>query len=160
MARYKMKTCGACGGSGRRTCSECKGKGKISVQKGDKVDCKACSGSGKVKIIEHWKRKVSENNSSVWKPYTEEFIVPCDKCKGRGWQWAGNPRTVVETCRYCNGSGREMCTVCGGRGKVKTETAASRIGGTLLAILLFILKLLLIPVGLLLLYLAFCWLVR
>lgn len=40
-------------------------------------------------------------------------VVPCEKCKGRGWVWLnrnyGPPFAVIEPCQSCNGTGGDRC---------------------------------------------------
>ncbi len=54
------KSCGSCGGTGKRTCSSCNGSGKKKCEKcggRGKVECSQCHGAGSVKCPECQKRE-------------------------------------------------------------------------------------------------------
>ena len=91
----KLVACERCDGSGVMKCSVCNGFGSVE----EPVACPACDGSGK----HRWK-------------ITHGPDAPCPKCLGTG------KVTARKACENCGKSGKQVCTQCGGKGMVASET--------------------------------------
>ena len=111
-AQYMKEDCPACGGTGKKTCVSCNGKGvirKIAVEESptdeattipEQFRCQRCGGDG---------------------------IDNCGSCGGRGYNEAvkyGSPNSPSayldkEECLRCNGTGKVTCVSCGGTGVKK-----------------------------------------
>lgn len=101
----------------KRTCSTCKGLGKLSTQKIG--NCPTCNAKGSIKKEEPCPDCFGEGIRVL------ESSGSCTKCKGKGW--IRKAKCDEELCPDCNGDGTGMiksstaCTTCKGKGQVEKE---------------------------------------
>ena len=89
-------------------CSNCTGRGtfRCEVCGGDGVgECCECDGVGQFETPKPC-------------PTCDDEQRDCDYCEGNGEVY------VLTECRYCNGSGTQLCSKCRGNGQIQCEQCA------------------------------------
>ena len=109
--------CTACGGSGGRVCSDCRGTGKRSgMTVGSYITCEACNGRGKFSC------NVCSGKGKIISYQT------CPKCNGKVQIKAGS--TTPGEIQVGRPGKIEICPDCTGSGKIKNDVSCSSCNGS------------------------------
>lgn len=133
-ASGKSAACATCHGTGKTTCTWCKGTGQMSAA-GTSYTCITCKGTGLMKCLgclgTGQKREKVQNNAGTG-----------TKAKAQTGSIAGaNPGTVVTIvdpslimtqshmqCSICHGAGKRVCQSCRGNGFTESQKYGPNFG--------------------------------
>lgn len=114
------RTCGGsgrcvdCGGTGRKLCTTCKGRGHIFVT--ETVPCKLCGGDGH--YTDGRGNRLQCPQCSGKGHLTRDIPKPCTACGGGGKVPCGTCRGTGR-CADCGGRGWKTCEKCDARGMIR-----------------------------------------